>query len=70
MAKSTADVVSVSEAAKRMGRHVDTIKRWMRDGDFCGYVTKSGEYVIPRPAFDRYLAGEFRPVRDEEGAAA
>lgn len=62
MARSTDDVVSVAEAAKRLGRRPDTIKSWIRRGVFPGYQPSPGVYVIPRVAFDRYLAGEFRPA--------
>lgn len=61
MARSTDDIVSVAEAARRLARNPDTIKSWIRRGVFPGYMPSPGVYIIPRVAFDRYLAGEFRP---------
>ena len=76
MARSTADIICVQEDADRMGRNPVTIKKWIRAGTFPGYQPEPGVYVIPRVAFDRYLAGEFRPqasqpepLRLVEGAA-
>ena len=65
------DVVTIAEISKRLGFHRDTIKRWIRDGKFPGYMPSPGEYVVTRQMFDRYLAGEFRPAGSkEEGEAA
>ena len=62
------DTVPLSEISKRLGYHRDTIKRWIRTGQFPGYTPSPGEYVVTRQMFDRYLAGEFRPERKEEAA--
>lgn len=64
------DVVTIAEISKRLGFHRDTIKRWIRAGQFPGYQPSPGEYVVTRQMFERYLAGEFRPAEKEEGAAA
>lgn len=70
MAGST-DTVSIAEISKRLGYHRDTIKRWIRTGQFPGYMPSPGEYVVTRQMFDGYLAGTFVPAkRNEEGAAA
>lgn len=71
MARSTADIICVQEAADRMGRNPVTIKKWIRAGSFPGYQPSPGEYVVTRQMFERYLAGEFRPAGSkEEGEAA
>lgn len=63
------DTVPISEIAKRLGYHRDTIKRWIRNGQFPGYMPSPGEYVVTRQMFDRYLDGEFVPARRDEEAA-
>lgn len=65
----TRDTVSIAEISKRLGYHRDTIKRWIRTGQFPGYQPSPGEYVVTRQMFERYLAGEFRPAKNEEDAA-
>lgn len=59
----TSEIVSVREVSKRLGRGKDTIEQALRAGTFpigTAYKTAAGRYVyiIPRKAFDRFMAGE------------
>lgn len=69
MARSTADVLSLTEIAKRTGYDRDTIKRWIRSGKDPGYTPSPGVYVVTRQQYALWLAGEFRPVEKTEDAA-
>ena len=57
------EIISVSEAARRLGRGKATIEQALRAGTFpigTAYRTTSDRYVyiIPRKAFERFMAGE------------
>ena len=57
------EIISVSDAARRLGRGKATIEQALRAGTFpigTSYKTAAGRYVyiIPRKAFERFMAGE------------
>lgn len=68
MPRSTADVMSLTEVAKSTGYDRDTIKRWIRKGQFPGYMPSEGVYVVTRQAYERWLAGDWQPAKQEEAA--
>lgn len=57
--------VTVSELKHATGLSRPTIYKLIRQGQFPGYKIGS-RYVIPRPWFERYLAGEWTPPPTEE----
>ena len=54
------DYLTVSEAAKYIGKHPDTVRRWLRDGSIKGKKLKGGKkqdrYVLLRTDVDEFLA--------------
>lgn len=57
------EIISVREAARRLGRGTATIEQALRAGTFpigASYKTAAGRYVyiIPRKAFERFMDGE------------
>lgn len=62
------EIISVSEAARRLGRGKATIEQALRAGKFpigMSYKTSAGRYVyiIPRKAFERLMAGEIAGIK-------
>ena len=61
------DVISVEEAAHRLGRRPDTIKEWIAGGhvSWGQYIqtdkSKTGTWIIRRAAFELWLRGD-QPV--------
>jgi len=49
------DYLTTGEAAKACGVRVNTIKRWIRNGDIEATLTPGGHWRIPRQAFERSL---------------
>ena len=61
--------LSLSEAARRIGKSKPTLKRYIESGNlpFIKYV-KSGKktnYIIPRDAFERFMRGELDGKRND-----
>lgn len=52
MPRQHPDIVAIAEIAKRTGYHRDTIKRWICEGQFPGYMPSPGTYVVTRQMFD------------------
>lgn len=74
------ETITPEEVARRIGRGPDFVKRSLRDGTFpVGTAVKVDgrySYIIPRPAFERFMRGETvsqtlieRLARAVEGAA-
>lgn len=66
MPRSNADMMSIKEISERLGRHRDTIKRWIRAGQFPGYMPSPGVYLVTRQMYDRWLAGDWTPTAHNE----
>ncbi|MGW0825541.1 hypothetical protein [Streptomyces sp. NPDC002845] len=68
-----AGMLTVSELARHLGVHFQTVKHWRRDGIITGILTNDkGEYVYPLPGPDlvRPVIGRpRRSVRDPEHSA-
>lgn len=62
MIERGSDVVSVDEAARRLGVNRNTLTRAIRNGDFPGYKLGS-RYVIGKPLFQKVLDGEWKAER-------
>lgn len=63
------EIISVKEAARRLGRGKDTLEQSLRAGTFpigTAYKTAAGRYVyiIPRKGFERFMAGEIRGTKE------
>jgi predicted DNA-binding transcriptional regulator AlpA len=52
------DLISVPEAAKRIGRSADSIYSLCRKGDFPPAVRIGGKWVVSVPRLERWLHGE------------
>ena len=56
------EIITPEEVARRIGREPDFVKRSLRDGTFpVGTAVKVDDryaYIIPRPAFERFMRGE------------
>lgn len=63
-----ADVLSLNEAACRLGIHPDTYKKGVRLGQLPG-VTFGSTYIVPRKWFERLCLGDWRPHVQQEEAA-
>ena len=49
------DVLSVSEVAALYGVHIESVRRWLREGTLGGYrLGAKGDWRIPREALDRF----------------
>lgn len=68
MTRSTPDVMSLTELAKSTGYDRDTIKRWIRKGQFPGYMPSEGVYVVTRQMYERWLTGDWQPAKEQEAA--
>lgn len=70
MPRQATDMVSLDEISKRIGRNRVTVKRWIRAGQFPGYMPSDGVYLVTRQMFERWLAGEWTPARKQQEDAA
>lgn len=52
------DLLSMTEAARRLGVHVDSLYRWARAGHFPPAVRLGSRWVVSVPRLERYLHGE------------
>lgn len=52
------DLISVPQAAKRVGLHSDTLYRLCRQGEFPPAVAIGGRWRVSVPRLERYLHGE------------
>jgi excisionase family DNA binding protein len=52
------DLISVPEAARRIGVHPDTLYRLCRTGQFSPAIQIGGRWRVSVPRLDRYLHGE------------
>lgn len=52
------DLISVPEAAGRIGVHPDTLYRLCRRGQFSPAIQIGGRWRVSVPRLDRYLHGE------------
>ena len=57
------ETISPQEAAKRLGRSVAFVQNALKNGTFpvgAAVKTQAGEYayIIPKPAFERFMRGE------------
>ncbi len=68
-AKSPKDTLAIAEIARRIDRSETTIRQWITDGVFPGYRYGSA-YVVPKPMYEQWLRGEWRPRQNEQEAAA
>lgn len=62
------EIISVREAASRLGRGKDTLEQALRAGTFpigTAYKTAAGRYVyiIPRKGFERFMSGEIKGTK-------
>jgi excisionase family DNA binding protein len=55
------DLISVSEAARRVGVHTDTLYRLCRTGNFPPAIRIGGRWRVSVPRLDRYLHGQKHP---------
>lgn len=53
---------SVSEAAAILGLCEITVRRRIRSKELPGYVLGESQFVIPIPALDAFLRGEWQPA--------
>lgn len=63
------EIISVREAARRLGRGTATIEQALRTGTFpigTAYKTAADRYVyiIPRKAFERFMSGELTQAKE------
>jgi excisionase family DNA binding protein len=64
-------MLTVEEAARRLGAHAQTIRSWLRTGKLKGHMpggTKLG-YRIPAREVERLLRGEPRAAADGPAGA-
>ena len=52
-------LISVRECAERMEVSEYVVYRLVERGDWIGSIKEGSTYIIPRKAFDRWLAGEY-----------
>lgn len=56
------ETITPEEVAQRIGRGPDFVKRALREGTFpVGVAIKTDDrytYIIPKPAFERFMNGE------------
>lgn len=50
-------LLSPGEAARRLGVHIDTLRRWAADGKIESVRTPGGQRRFPESEVDRILAG-------------
>ena len=55
---TVADLISVPEAARRIGLHVDTLYRLCRTGQFPPAIQIGARWRVSVPRLERYLHGE------------
>jgi excisionase family DNA binding protein len=55
---TTADLISVPEAARRIGLHADTLYRLCRTGQFSPAIQIGTRWRVSVPRLERYLHGE------------
>jgi predicted DNA-binding transcriptional regulator AlpA len=53
-----ADIISLPEAARRIGVHPETLYRLARNGDFLPAVWIGGRWKCSVPRLERFLHGE------------
>lgn len=53
----TADLLSIPEAARRIGLHPDTLYRLARTGNFPPALQIGSRWVVSIPRLERYLHG-------------
>ena len=53
-----ADLISVPQAARRIGLHVDTLYRLCRTGQFPPAIQIGARWRVSVPRLERYLHGE------------
>jgi len=54
----TADLISIPEAARRVGLHADTLYRLCRTGRFPPALQIGARWRVSVPRLERYLHGE------------
>ncbi len=54
----TVDLISIPEAARRIGVHSDTLYRLCRTGQFSPAIHIGGRWKVSVPRLERYLHGE------------
>ena len=55
---ATADLISIPEAARRVGLHADTLYRLCRTGRFPPALQIGARWRVSVPRLERYLHGE------------
>jgi len=63
----TADLISIPEAARRVGLHADTLYRLCRTGQFSPALQIGSRWRVSVPRLERYLHGEMPRSADESG---
>jgi excisionase family DNA binding protein len=56
---AVADLISVPEAASRLGLHADTLYRLCRMGQFPPAIQIGARWRVSVPRLERYLHGDF-----------